>query len=402
MSAPEQHLRAAWDRYCERLKAAGDIVLGGAEELDELDLATGIQYLSRQVTKGLLLELEHKDARFPQLFTLQTPVSKNFGDNPDCTYLVAYLDGSETYRLTGTRGTVNWVRLSTRLLDPELGLNYVDDVPPGPTVAQEDLELDADGRFTVTIGPEPGEGAWLKTPPGPQQLFIRQFFGNWDTEEPMRLRLERVDAAGEVPEPVGAERIATALDEAARFVERDTTRWKNWFDFYRSSPNEFVSGRPDWAGISRAHERQGGRWLNFCAFDLEPGETLLVEFTPPECSMWIFELNNRWMNSVDYRHHFSSLNSVQAAVEEDGTVRIAVSDTDPGIPNWLDPAGHGEGLLINRWVDPIDGQDPRPATRLLRGDEAATVLAEGLQVTARERGEQLRRLRAGVDNRFQL
>jgi hypothetical protein len=196
--------------------------------------------------------------------------------------------------------------------------------------------------------------------------------------------------------------MADALDDAATFVERDTARWMQWADCYRTTPNRFVRGRPGFAGVSRDHERQGGRWLNFCYFELADGETLLVEFTPPRCSMWIFELNNHWMSSVDYRHHFSSLNSTQAAVEPDGRVRIAVSNVDPGIPNWLDTAGHHQGLLINRWVDPVDGEDPTPETRVVAAGDLDAVARAGVRITAAERAEQRRRLRDGVYNRFGL
>ncbi len=401
----DELLRSAWDTYCDRLKAAGDLVLAGEGEASELDRAVGLQYLTRQVSRGLLLEIEHKDARFPQLFTLQTPVSKNFGDNPNCTYVAAYLDGRYEYRLTGQRGTVEWVRVSTRLLDPEQGLNYVEHLPPGPTLPQEDLERGEDGRFSVLIGtdpqPAPGEAA-LRIPPGPQQLFVRQFFGRWDEEQPMSLRLERVGAGDERPKSMSAARMVAGLDEAARFTEQDTARWTAWAGFYRATPNRFVSGRPDWAGVSREHERQGGRWLNFCYFDLAEDESLIVEFVPPQCSMWVVELNNRWMMSVDYRHHFSSINGTEGVAEDDGSVRIVVSNEDPGVPNWLDPAGHREGLLINRWVDPVEGEDPLPQARVVRTADLPRELADGRRIDEAGRSEQLRRMRAGVARRFPL
>lgn len=402
MAEHDDVLKNAWARYCDRLKAAGDLILDAEPAGSELDRATGFQYLARQITKGLLLELEHKDPQFPQLFTLQTPVSKNFGDNPDCTYLVAYIDGARSYRLYGSRGTVRWVRLNTRLLDPATGLNYVDHLPPGPTLAQEDLDIGPDGRFEVTIGPDPAPGNWLRTEPGPQQLFIRQFFGDWAAEEPMRLRLERIGSETAHPAPLNAARVADGLDDAADFVERDTRRWMEWADFYRSRPNQFVRGRPDWAGVSPKHERQGGRWLNFCYFDLKPDEALIIEFEPPDCSMWIFEQNTYWMMSMDYRYHFSSLNSTQARVEADGSVRIVVADADPGVPNWLDTAGHRRGVLINRWVDPVENADPLPRTRVVPLSDLSAQLADGLRISPEDRAEQLRRLRLGVANRFSL
>jgi hypothetical protein len=31
-------------------------------------------------------------------------------------------------------------------------------------------------------------------------------------------------------------------------------------------------------------------------------------------------------------------------------VRIVIADRDPGHPNWIDTAGHGEGLMSLRWA----------------------------------------------------
>jgi hypothetical protein len=397
-------LRAAWGDYCERLKAAGELIFSAEPDGSDLDLAVGIQYLSRQLAKGLKLELEFKDARFPQLWTLQTPVSKNFGDNPNCNYLVAFIDGSETYRLWGNRGTVSWIRMATRLLQPDSGLNYVDGVPPGPFMAQEDIQFEPDGSFVALIGPDEQPGNWLRTDPGAQQLIVRQFFGSWTGEQPMSLQLERVRQEGQTPAPLSAARVVQGLSDAAAFVERDTAHWIRWADFYEPRANEFVPGVPDWTGAvyKASSESKLGRLLNFCFFKLDDDEALLIEFTPPPCFMWVFEQNNRWMTSVDYRYHFSSLNSAQAIAEDDGSVRIVVSNTDPGIPNWLDPAGHRQGLLINRWVDPVGEQNPLPATRVVNLDELEQVLAGVRRIDPNQRLRQRRGLRDGVANRFQL
>ena len=71
----------------------------------------------------------------------------------------------------------------------------------GPAINGDDLLVDWDGGVEVWYGPEQHTGNWIKTSPGPQTVVIRQFFGRWDTEEPMRLRIERVDATGAPPPP---------------------------------------------------------------------------------------------------------------------------------------------------------------------------------------------------------
>lgn len=394
-------LRAAWEQFCEGLKGQIDLIYRDDTPDTELDRAWGVRYMGRYINKALNDVLEYLDPDFPQLWVMQHPTSKTFGDNPDATYMVARLDGSKTYRITGNRGTVNWVRF---VLTPyeELvggsvltGANIV-------TLPGEDMKVEWDGSYTITISPEPHEGNWIKPPEGMSRLMIRQFFGEWDKETPMSAMIERVGAEGEKPAPLTADRMIKALADANNYIAKDADRWYRWTSFYKQNPNSFYKGRPSWAGGTEEAERNVGRWLNIAYFEIEDDEAFVIEFTPPQVFMWLFELNNFWMNSVDYRYHFSSLNSKQAAVDPDGKVRIVIANKDPGIPNWLDPAGHKEGQVMGRWIGPApDAENVTPTGTVVKlADLASYLPANVRRTTPEQRIEQWRRLKAGVENRF--
>ena len=97
---------------------------------------------------------------------------------------------------------------------------------------------------------------------------------------------------------------------------------------------------------------------------LGPDEALVVEVTPPRCDYWNFQLDNYWMESLDYRYFTIHLNKHTAATEADGSVRLVVAHRDPGLRNWITTAGHEQGTMCFRWVR-ADAH-PTPRTRVVK------------------------------------
>jgi hypothetical protein len=91
----------------------------------------------------------------------------------------------------------------------------------------------------------------------------------------------------------------------------------------------------------------------------------------PKCDHWNFQLNNYWMESLDYRYFQVTLNKHTAALSPDGTVRIVVAHRDPGVGNWIDTAGHSSGTMCFRWVRAEEG--PTPRARVVSHREACAV-----------------------------
>lgn len=91
---------------------------------------------------------------------------------------------------------------------------------------------------------------------------------------------------------------------------------------------------------------------------------------PPECDYWMIALHNHWMETLDYVHHQATLNCHSAVLETDGSARFVVARRDPGVPNWLDTAGHSRGTVGVRSVGP-DVVDVLPSTRVVALADAA-------------------------------
>jgi hypothetical protein len=55
------------------------------------------------------------------------------------------------------------------------------------------------------------------------------------------------------------------------------------------------------------------------------------------------------MESLDYRYFRICINKSSAKTDKDGRVKIIVSGTNPGLPNWIDTCSHNEGTMCLRW-----------------------------------------------------
>jgi hypothetical protein len=77
----------------------------------------------------------------------------------------------------------------------------------------------------------------------------------------------------------------------------------------------------------------------------------------PECQTWNLQVDNYWMESLDYRYRKIAINRHTAHKNPGGSVDIHVARHDTGHANWLSTGGHIEGTLCFRWVGcnaPID------------------------------------------------
>jgi hypothetical protein len=94
----------------------------------------------------------------------------------------------------------------------------------------------------------------------------------------------------------------------------------------------------------------------------------------------------------------SSLNGHQAMLDPDGMFRAVIAHRDPGVPNWLDAAGHTDGLIVCRYFRPESVEEP--VFRVVPFDKVRDELpASTMTVAPGERDEVLRRRMHSVRRR---
>ena len=384
-------LKQAWEDFCDGLKSSADLIFRDNAPSTALARAEGFRYLSRYISRALNVAVEFNDPLFPQFWRNQEPTRKYGGDNPDGLNLRARIDGEHTYRIVGNRGNAVYVAFTV--------LRNPNETPAGQSTEMArllgpDLTTEWDGSYELVLSPDRHTGSWIETRPGAHTVSVRQFFGDWESVQPMTVRIERVGAEGP-PAPLTPEAVAKGLREASQDHISETARWAEWIDTYRDHMQTFVPR------ITVDRGGAPGKAPLYCYWRVEPDEALLIEVTPPRALWWNFELNNYWMNSLDYRYHLSSLNSTQAVLEDDGLLRIALAHEDPGVANWLETGGHSDGRIGIRWV--LADSAPVPATRLVKLADLPSLLPTSTRrITLDERREQIRRRRIGVDRRFRV
>ena len=356
----------AWEEFCDTLKGAGASVMGMDSPKDPVAQAEGYRYLSRLIRAGLEGFVEYADPVFPVLRRMVHETVKMGADNPDNVYLNAAVSGEYEYVIAGKRNSIRFLGFST-----QKG-NYGDKegLPATGFLDGADLAVETDGSFEVRVSAAKKPGNWLPMEPETNLLIVRQTFLDREREVPAELTIRRVIEDGVpgdaltphplTPAPLSPEKITEGLDTASKLVAGASLLFARWAKQFRRHTNELPQMPPE-ISIAAGGDPKIAYYHSY--WRLAPEEALVIEVKPPKCEFWNFQLNNHWMESLDYRYFPIHVNAHSAAYEEDGSVRIVVAHTDPGCPNWLTTAGHSCGTMLLRWVKAEN--HPQPRTRVV-------------------------------------
>ncbi len=350
----------AWHEFCDMLADAGQAILAEGNPDDPLDRAEGFRMLTRLLRGALETKLEHGRASEPVLVRACHETIKIVGENPDNHYLGAALDGNYDYRIWGTRGDAKWISFNLFSAGGFGGGGP----GTGNTMHEENMHIQSDGAFELFISQREHPGNWLQSESETRSIAIRQTFLDRPNQRHAELHIERIDdgATTGPPAPLTTEELYLSLLYAGFYIKGVAEIGAGWAIRQAQWPNVFT----DEAELPETDKFKDPqiKWHQ-AYFELADDEALVVEATPPACEYWMIALHNHWMETLDYVRHQSTLNSHSTQLEPDGSVRWVVAHRNPGVPNWLDTAGHHRGTIGVRWVGP-DVIDVLPATRVVK------------------------------------
>jgi len=336
----------------------------------------------------------HADAEHPDWAPLWNPVYTD-QPNPDDIYLYAPIRGDLTYLISGFRGTTSLLTFTIQ----KGWVGMIDDLSEISHAQDHDhrgLEVGPNGEFEVILSaerPEGHTGNWIRISREADALVLRYRMVDWAKEQDPQLSIECLDPVPPKPR-LKPDQILARIKEMAKLPSRYN---RAFFDIQNGVKNQvgtnvFVHHRYP-AGLSRQVY-----WP--AVFELDDGEALIIETDmPKERVYWNIQLNDPVYNAVEYVYRMSSLNASNSTISSDGKLRAVIALEDPGVPNWLDPAGFKEGTVYGRWYEcdtepmPIIKRVPLAELRRHLPADTPTVTPEerALALKTRVRAAQRRR-----------
>jgi hypothetical protein len=347
---------SAWRRFGERVAAAEAHVLGGADS--PRAEADAREYVAGLARVALAQHLDGSDPHAPRFVENPSPTSKWGAENADNRYLWAPLHPDRRYRVRGRRGTSFELLFEVKegFMQQGAARNFA-------ARTASDLTIDAEGGFTLWLGGAERGANQLAIDPEARWLLVREYFADWEREEPASLAIECIDdQPARDPAPVDAR-----IDAAGAWVEATARCWTEWVAELRGAhvPGQLAPARRYAGGADDI--LYGNDW-----FRLGDDEAMIVECALPDARYWAFQLVDPCFRSLDWARHQTSLNHTQARAGADGRVRIVVAHRDPGVASWLDTTGLREGVFQYRFVWARNA--PQPSARIVPFGRVAELL----------------------------
>ena len=391
-------MNVAWSRFADDVAGLGNVIQNAPFNQDERTAAEGYRHIARFLATFLANHTDFGNPDYPQFSRFPNTVARIGWDNPDNPYLSFRVRGDHAYRLRGN--VSNFDLVTVNVYSGMLGHTPISDIRTLSSIVSDDLAIDGNGDFTLTFSAELAEGDWVELAPEAHIVVIRRLVSDWERTDEGRWEVVNLTTLGRgAPRPT-PESVAQSLDAAVSQTRtlRELLTIAHRLSFQLAqSPNEVsqpAAGDPNLPMADPFQRTSRGY------FKLAEDEALLVEAPVADCRYSNIQLANPWMESLDYASRQTSLNHATAHVGADARVRYVISRRDPGVPNWLDTAGHAEGSFFARWTY-CDDYPAEASARLVKMSGLQDHLpADTPRVSPAERARAIAARQAAVSRRY--
>jgi hypothetical protein len=296
-----------------------------------IELADASRFLAA-LAEGALTFV-HADPARP-LFVPWVTADRRWADNGrDSAYWYAPVDGAHRYRIHGERRGECYLSFTVYAGSPAhpehvaLNLNH------------QALEAESGDQFSFDIEP-PADACYV---------IARQYFHDPSRDRPAALAIDVI--GGPAPTVDTAATIAAKWRVAADFIRTMSRPPAPPTNISYASQVVNQIGNPSgWREAEGGGRGTPDQTYALGRFQLAPDQALVMDTRLPACVYASVVVWNQFGQSIDRRLHTSTLNHRELQTRPDGTVRVVVAHTDPGVPNWLDAAGRKSGTIFWRFL----------------------------------------------------
>jgi len=332
-------------------------ILGWPGDDRELNTHEAIRHLLRDVNFGHSAYVE-ADYENPAFAKMGATTRINFQQpSTDCMYHSVILHSDYRYRITGNRGSASVFQLGVYSGHACDLIGWKEHSVVNNFDQPE--ELAANREVDIVLSREkPADlenTLWMELPEGRSELHSRQYYGDWETQNPANLliRMQSQRFPAKVLDRKTAELRFNRLVDLLRVHT----------NFYRAGVEMHLRHGPDQIDLVSFPGAFVGTSYFPGHFRCRPDQAVIIEVEDPDSRYWNVALYQMQFENLDWWSRASSYNCTQVHTDADGKARFVCSWADPGVPNWLDVSGRVLNLIAFRfWRAGRDPIGPRLRT----------------------------------------
>ncbi|MCA9502838.1 MAG: hypothetical protein R3F16_04545 [Myxococcota bacterium] len=364
--------RKALHELIDLLREVDQRYLGPEWNLNtDADVAEGTRAVMHMLQGGLASHFED-DPDHPTFRKIVSPTRKFTGDNPDAIYFEAPVRDGLVYRVRGNMAGAVYVSITveTGPRDGTMGTGTCG------VINDTMFDVAKDGSFEITLGGPEQPRNWLSLAENANRITTRHYFEEEGTAaaddlRPVPLSIEVVGGKQKPVETPNDASIAQGIRRVAGFVRARTLGMPPMANreqpaFVSKVPNEFPKPvKPGGMGLAAFDAA-----YSMAPYVIGPDQALVIEGRWPECRSGYVCLWTRHQMTYDYVNRQVGLNRKQTKLESDGSFRMVIAHSDPGVPNWLDSEGRLFGIVFWRFFLP-EGDIETPRAKVVPLAEVA-------------------------------